>query len=91
MDLNEFKGKLILHVIDHATRFSAATFVTSRHKEEIIGTLFKIWISVFGTPSKFFSDKGGEFSKNHFNERCELLNIIFLKNDSRITILKWTL
>ena len=64
MDLKEFKGKLILHVIDHATRFSAATFVTSRHKEEIIGTLLKIWISVFGPPFKFFSDKGGEFSKN---------------------------
>ena len=69
MDLKKFKGKLILHVIDHATRFSAATFVTSKHREEMISALFKIWISVFGPPSKFFSDTGGEFSNNHFNER----------------------
>ena len=79
MDLKEFKGKLILHVIDHAARFSAATFVTSKHREEMISALFKIWISVFGPPSKFFSDTGGEVSNNHFNERCELLNIIVKK------------
>ena len=32
MDLKKFKGKLILHVTDHATRFSAATFVDSKHR-----------------------------------------------------------
>ena len=32
VDLKEFKGKLILHVIDHVARFSAATFVASKHR-----------------------------------------------------------
>ena len=71
MDLKEFKGKLILHVTDHATRFSATTFVASKHREEIISALVKIWISVFGPPSKFFSDNGSEFNKDDFNDTCE--------------------
>ena len=79
MDLNQFKGKLILHVIGNATRFSAATFVASKHREEIISALFEIWISVFEPLSKFFCDNGGEFSNDDFNEMCEPLSIIVKK------------
>ena len=79
MDIKEFKGKLILHLIDHATRLSAAIFVPSKHKEKIISAIFKIWISVFGPPSKYFSDNGGEFSNDDFNEMCESLNIVVKK------------
>ena len=79
VDIKEFKGKLILHLIDHATRLSAAIFVPSKHKEKIISAIFKIWISVFGPPSKYFSDNGGEFSNDDFNEMCESLNIVVKK------------
>ena len=41
MDLNQFKGKLNLHAIDHATRFSAATFVASKHREKSLAPSLK--------------------------------------------------
>lgn len=42
IDLKEFKGKLVLHVTDHTTRFSAANFVASKHREQNISVLLKI-------------------------------------------------
>lgn len=76
MDLKDFLGKLILHVIDHATRFLAATFVASKQRKAIVSAPFKIWVSVlFGPPSKFFSNNGREFSNNDFSALSESWNI----------------
>ena len=36
MDLKVYDGHYILHLIDHATRFSAATVISSKTKENII-------------------------------------------------------
>ena len=41
MDLKTYNGFLILHIIDHATRFSTAAVIRSKEKEEIIDKLFK--------------------------------------------------
>ena len=35
MDLTEFNGRLTLHLIEHVTRFSAADFIKSKHREEM--------------------------------------------------------
>ena len=75
MDLKMFQGKLILHLIDHLTRFSAAAVVNSKRAEDIISKIFQIWISVFGPPLKFFSDNGGEFNNEQFRSMCEAYNI----------------
>ena len=40
MDLKVIENKLILHLIDHVTRFSAAVVVKSKKEEEIIQYLF---------------------------------------------------
>ena len=64
-----------LHVIDHATRFSAAAVITSKKKEIIVDQFFKIWIAVFGTPQKVLSDNGGEFSNELFEDMCLNFNI----------------
>ena len=48
--------------------FSAAAIVKSKEKEEIIKNIFKIWISIYGSPLKYFSDNGGEFSNENYNE-----------------------
>ena len=53
MDLKVFRSHTILHLIDHVTRFSAAAIVKSKEKEEIIKHIFRIWISIFGAPSKY--------------------------------------
>ena len=76
MDLKFFSGTIILHLIDHVSRFSAAAIVKSKRPEEIIEKIFDIWIRVFGPPKKFFSDNGGEFNNEKFRTMCDSMNII---------------
>lgn len=77
MDLKEHmhNQSWILHLIDAATRYSAACLVFSKKADEIISSIFSIWIAYFGCPKKFLSDCGGEFSNESFREMNEKLNI----------------
>ena len=75
MDLKMFHGKILLHLIDHATRLSACAVVSSKRPEEIIRQIFRVWISVYGCPEKFLMDNGGEFNNEHFRQLCEKVNI----------------
>ena len=75
IDLKTFKGVQFLHLIDTATRFSAAAIITSKHKEVIIDLIFKHWIALFGTPNRFLSDNRGKFNNELYKEMAELLNI----------------
>ena len=77
MDIKIFRNIYILHLIDHVTRFSAAAIIKSRERErqrdrerEIIKNILKIWISIYGPPSKYFSDNGGEFSNTKTTMKC---------------------
>ena len=36
MDLKQFCGVYILHMLDHATRYSAAAIISSKQKEVVI-------------------------------------------------------
>ena len=74
MDLKQFRGVYILHMVDHATRYSAAAIISSKEKEVIIDKIFKHWIAIFGTPNLFRSDNGGEFNYELFREMGEQLN-----------------
>ena len=76
MDLKQFEGNWILHLIDLCTRLSAACFIRNKSKEKITAAIFRIWIAVYGTPKKFMSDNGGEFANSDFIEMCEQLNVI---------------
>ena len=78
LDLKMFEGQWILHLIDHLSRFSAACFVSSKKPQEIIEGIIKVWISVFGPPSKFLTNNGGEFVNQSFMELCESFNIIMM-------------
>ena len=75
MDLKFFEGKIILHLIDHLSRFSAAAVCHSKEPEQIIGGIMKAWITIFGPPEKFLVDNGGESANEKFLEMCESLNI----------------
>ena len=65
MDLKEWTNgdKMVwfLHLVDHATRFSASAVITSKQKNVIVKELFKTWVSIFGCPQKILVDNGGEF------------------------------
>lgn len=75
MDLKFYEGKIILHMIDHLTRFSTAVLVKSKEAEEIISGIFKSWIQIFGPPKKFLTDNGGEFANEKFLKMAESMNI----------------
>ena len=60
MDLKQFWGVYIMHMVDHATRYSAVAIISS--KQVIIDKIFKHWIAIFGTPNLFLSDNGGELT-----------------------------
>ena len=79
IDIKVFMNTYILHLIDHVTRFSAAAIVKSKEKEGIIKNIFKIWSSIYGPPSKCFSDNGGKFSNENCNEMCEVYKITVKK------------
>ena len=74
MDIKYHSSKLVLHLIDHATCFSAAGVVHSKDRDVIISKIFLIWISVFGPPKQILSDNGGEFSNEDFRVISEKLN-----------------
>ena len=75
LDLKFFEGHIILHVIDHLTRYSAATICKNKESETILRGVIKCWISIFGPPKKFMVDNGGEFANSKFIELAESMNI----------------
>ena len=79
LDLKTFHGSgYMLHMIDHATRYSQACFIKNKQSSTIVKSILQFWISIFGSPRKFLSDNGGEFVNQEFNELAEKFNISVL-------------
>ena len=68
----------MLHMIDHAMRYSHSCFIRNKQKATIIRAVIKFWIGIFGSPDKFLSDNGGEFINDEFVEFAEKFNIKIL-------------
>ena len=78
MDLFFFKGSIVLHMIDHLTRFSLAKICNSKKPAEIIRGIFESWITIFGSPGKFLMDNSREFANNGMMKTAEAMNIRIL-------------
>ena len=91
MDLKEYihNEVWILHLIDAATRYSAACLIRTRNPDKIIRCVYLIWIAYFGSPGKFLSDNGGEFSDETYGEMNEKLNVITFDNSWGSSIQQW--
>ena len=74
MDIKYCENHLVLYLIDHATRFSSAAIVRSKHKDTIISKVFQIWIFIFGPAKQILTDNGGEFTSDDFLEMGEKLS-----------------
>ncbi len=77
MDLKFFEGKIILHLIDHVTRLSSASRVSSKNPELIVKSIFKNWIAVYGSPLKKLSD-----NKNYIKFPCLDVKTLHVKSFS---------
>ena len=75
MDLKFYHGRILLHLVNHATRLSSASLITSKDPEVIIKNIFKNWISIYGTARSFLTDDEGEFANQKFLDMCESMNI----------------
>ena len=80
LDLKVYENNktYFLHIIDHATRFSAGAVIKSKKREVIIDEFFKRWVSIFGSPMKVLGDNGGEFANSDFVDMCQNLNVNFV-------------
>ena len=70
MDLKEHihNQSWILHMIDSATKYTAACLISNKHQDTIVRSIYMIWICYFGAPRKFLTDNGGEFYNERFRE-----------------------
>ena len=72
---------IVLNLIGHVACFSAAAAaVKSKDRIQIIKHIFGMGISTFGAPSKNFSDNGGEFSNENYNDMWDSYKIMMKKN-----------
>ena len=53
MNLKFYKGKILLHMIDHAARLSVTVILPSKKPDQIVNTIMKYWVAVYGTVDKF--------------------------------------
>ena len=75
MDLKFIDQVPILHMIDHATRYSMSVRLPNKKAITIIEGILNHWIRIFGAPSKYFlSDNGGEFVNNELRELADKFN-----------------
>ena len=75
MDLKIFNNKYILYLVDCFTRYTLGTVIPSKDPQVVIKAIIRLWIRIFGKPSQFWFDNGGEFSNNFMTEVCSMLDI----------------
>ena len=76
MDIKEINGNKVLHLIDHATKYSDGIRIHSKKSSDIINAIFKHWITYFGTSGSILTDNGREFNYQAFRDVAQNLNII---------------
>ena len=79
MDLKEITGHVpkmwILHLVDSATRYTAAALIRTKRKEVVMEKIMSMWIAYFGSPKKMHNDCGGEFCNDVLDEMHHKLGI----------------
>ena len=75
MDLKFYKGRILLHLINHAIRLSVSSFLKSKEPEVILKAIFKSWIQIYSATETFLTDNSGEFVNSKFIDMAESMNI----------------
>ena len=76
MNIKEISGNKVLHLVEHATRYSVGVRISSKVSSDIISAIFKHWITYFGTPEAILTDNGREFNNQSFWDIAQNLNIV---------------
>ena len=59
MDLKQWNGHWIFHIIDMWSRYTVSVFINRKKPSDVIDTLMQRWISVFGKLRSIVTDNGG--------------------------------
>lgn len=75
MDLKQYKGRWILHMIDMWSRYTISVFIDRKKTSCVIDALMKNWVGVFGIMESLMTDNGGEFNSEEMRDVTSILNI----------------
>ena len=75
MDLKQWKGRWILHMIDMWARYTVSVFIHRKRPSDIIDAMMTHWIGQFGVMKSVLTDSGGEFNSDEMREVESILNI----------------
>ena len=69
-------GNKVLHLVDHAIRYSVRVRIPNKESSDIINAIFNHWITYFETPESILTDNGRKFNNQPFWDMTQNLNII---------------
>ena len=75
MDLKQWKGRWILHIIDMWSRYTISAIINMKRPSDVVNALMQRWIGVFGNMESIMTDHGGEFSSGEMREIMSILNV----------------
>ena len=75
MDLKQWKGCWILHMIDIWASYTVSVFIKRKRPSDIIDAMMTHWIGKFGEMKSVLTENGGEFSSDEMKEVESILNI----------------
>ena len=75
MDLKQWEGRWILHMIDMHTRYIISVFINRKKPYHVIDSMLYHWVGVFGLMRGILTDNGGEFSSAEMLEVTSILNV----------------
>ena len=75
MDLKQWNGRWILHIIDTWSMYTISVFINRKRSSDIINALTQKWVGVFGIMGSIMTDNGGEFSSDEMREVMSILNV----------------
>lgn len=75
MDLKQYEGLWILHMIDMWSRYTVSIFIKRKRPKDVIDGMMRHWVGVFGVMGALFTDNGGEFNSDEMREVASILNI----------------
>ena len=75
MDLKFYRGKILLHLVDHCNQLCTSNITLNKNPDTIIKAIFRTWIAIYGSVQKVLKGNGGEFANNEFLQICESLGI----------------
>ena len=75
MDLKQWKGRWILHMIDMWARYTVSVFINRKRPSDIIVAMMTDWIAKFRVMKSVLTDNDGEFNSDEMREVESVLNI----------------